>query len=292
MQAHDFYHLLLHHGVSIQMGGADQWGNITAGIDYIRRRRHHWCHQWRRQWRYQQHNQADEDLHVHGLTTPLLTDSHGRKWGKTAEGKTLWLDAEKTSPYAFYQFWINRPDPEIEILESLFLLQGKDTPIPSILKAFVPEKPPSQADNLTQCIQWRKERLAKQLTYYIHGKEVLKGVLEATSVLFGGRSSNAKTNISLQALEILSKEIPRYPISLSPPTLMTLLCPAVFSSKGALRRLVKGGGLTLNFQRIAEEDLEKHPPPPFHQKYYLLRKGKKDYALIQLYEEKEDRNSG
>ena len=239
MQAHDFYHLASDHGVNMQFGGADQWGNITAGIEYIRRRSY----------------SEGKGRVVHGLTTPLLTNSNGDKLGKTEEGKTLWLDPEKTSPYEFYQFWINVPDSEVDVLESVFLPEERDTSL---------------------FIQLRKERLAKILTTLIHGEEELNVVSEATGILFGG---NSRTSISLEALNILEKEITRH-IIFTQPTLIEFLHPTVLTSKGAIRRLVQGGGLMINFKRVETEDLEKPLPSPLHKRYYLIRKGKKDYSII------------
>ena len=235
-QAYDFYKLH-QQGVHIQLGGADQWGNITAGIEYVRRRV----------------QQA-----AHGLTTPLLTDAVGNKLGKTAAGTTIWLDPKQTSPYQFYQYWLNQTDDSI----------------PQLMATFMDEI------DLTQDVRVHKTVLARWLIERVHGVLAAKNVIEATQILFSKASDLPSDHVaSPRAYEVLRKEIPSYVLnSLDSVTFFTVLENA-FPSRSEMRRVVQQGGVSVNGSRISSDQLQDQASP-VHGKYYLIRRGKKAYTLV------------
>ncbi len=243
VQAYDFYHLQTTMGVSLQVGGADQWGNITAGIAYLRRK---------------------AGQVAHGLTTPLLTDAAGNKLGKTATGQTVWLAADQTSPYQFYQYWINQPDEVVPTLEARFLVD-------------LPEDGVSIPD--------RKVALARTLTATLHGEAACAEVVAASAILF---SSSAE--VGPDAYELLRKEIPSCVLVRGEQggAIFDQLAAAFSAlpadqciSRSEIRRLAKQQGLEVNGVRITLDRLAE-PLPAAHDKYYLVRRGKKRYVLIVL----------
>ena len=247
LQAYDFLELNRRRGVTLQMGGSDQWGNITAGIELIRRAG------------------AGE---AHGITLPLISTAEGTKFGKTEAG-TVWLDAELTSPYQFYQFWINTGDRDAAAYLRMFTLLER-TEIEQLeaeLKAH-PEKREAQ------------RALAADVTTRVHGSDSARIAEEVSSVLFGKRES---TELSLPVIKALAREIPFAVITLGEGTSVADLVAAsgLAPSKGAARRLLEQGGVYINGVR-ASVDLDVRSVTQLQGKHLLLRKGARQYALVQL----------
>ena len=247
LQAYDFLELHRRRGVTVQLGGSDQWGNITAGIELIRR--------------------ADGG-EAHGITLPLVSTAAGTKFGKTEAG-TVWLDAERTSPYQFYQFWINTGDKEAgSYLRMFTLLSRVDIEqLEAELKAH-PEKREAQRS------------LAAEVTTRVHGADAARVSEEVSSVLFDKREP---ADLSLQVIEALSREIPFNEVTLgegvSPADLV--VTSGLAPSKGAARRLLDQGGVYINGARAAS-DLNLSSVAPLAGKHLLLRKGARQYALLKL----------
>ncbi|MCK5807620.1 tyrosine--tRNA ligase [bacterium] len=256
LQGYDFYFLFRTHNVKMQMGGSDQWGNITTGTELIRK---------------------TGSGNAFALTTPLVTKSDGTKFGKS-EGGNIWLDPEKTSPYHFYQFWVNVADSDIERFTKVFSLKTKD-----------------EIENL---MEQQKEAahmrpmqysLAQELTERIHGLEALKQAEKASTLLFGKSTLEDLTAIDEKTLLAVFDTIPKITINkkdveadLPVVELLTTLCDAtIFSSKGEMRRLVKQNGLSINKVKVSDSD-SPLTVTLLHDKYLLVQKGKKHYFLLQL----------
>jgi tyrosyl-tRNA synthetase len=245
MQAYDFLELYRRDGVTLQMGGSDQWGNITAGMELIRR---------------------VEGKTAHALTLPLVTTASGSKFGKTESG-SVWLDAERTSPYKFYQYWINVDDRDAGKYLRFFTLLPRNE-IEALDKSITaaPEKREAQ------------QALARDVTARVHGEEAARVAEEVSKVLFGKADP---TTLSEPVLEALSKEVPFASVSESPGLLDALVLLRLAASKSAARRLVEQGGVYLNGQRAAA-DATLSGSKPLAGKYHLLRKGARDYGLLRI----------
>jgi tyrosyl-tRNA synthetase len=244
LQAHDYLELFRNHGCRLQIGGSDQWGNITAGIDLIRR---------------------VEGAHVHGLTWPLIVRADGRKFGKTEEG-TVWLAAHRTSPYRFYQYWMNVADADVE----RFLLQLTLLPVDEA-RAVAAEHAAAPERRLGQ------RRLADEVTALVHGPAARAAAVGASQLLFGGSPAAA----SVAALEAVAAEVDCRPVERGAVEagvdVVELFTPFLPSASEA-RRLHRQGALYVNNERapdtIGAEDL-------LHGRWLLLRRGKKDYFLVE-----------
>jgi tyrosyl-tRNA synthetase len=243
LQAYDFLELNRREGVTLQIGGSDQWGNITAGLELIRR---------------------VEGKTAHALTMPLVTTASGSKFGKTEEG-AVWLDPARTSPYKFYQYWINVDDRDAGKYLRLFtLMSRKEIEALEKLIASAPEKREAQ------------QALARDLTARVHGEDVSRVAEEVSRVLFGKADPASLTEPVLKAL---SEEVPFAEPLDAPGLLDALVLLKLAASKSAARRLVEQGGVYVNGQRAtAETDLSS--VKPLAGKYHLLRKGARDYGLI------------
>jgi len=243
LQAYDFLELSRREGVTLQIGGSDQWGNITAGLELIRR---------------------VEGKTAHALTMPLVTTASGSKFGKTEEG-SVWLDPALTSPYKFYQYWINVDDRDAGRYLRLFtLITRKDIEALDSVIASAPEKREAQ------------QALARDVTARVHGVEAARVAEEVSRVLFGKADPTSLTEPVLRAL---SEEVPFAETPDSPGLLDALVNLKLAASKSAARRLVEQGGVYLNGQRAAADtDLASTKPLPGG--YHLLRKGARDYGLI------------
>jgi len=243
MQAYDFLELFRRDGVTLQMGGSDQWGNITAGMELIRR---------------------VEGKTAHALTLPLVTTASGSKFGKTEAG-AVWLDAERTSPYKFYQYWINVDDRDAGKYLRFFTLLPR-TEIEALEKLIVsaPEKREAQ------------QALARDVTARVHGEDAARVAEEVSKVLFGKADP---TTLSEQVLKALSNEVPFAEVSETPGLLDALVQLKLAASKSAARRLVEQGGVYLNGQRAAT-DTNLGSTKPLAGRYHLLRKGARDYGLL------------
>ncbi|MGI8400351.1 MAG: tyrosine--tRNA ligase [Gemmatimonadaceae bacterium] len=243
LQAYDFLELSRREGVTLQIGGSDQWGNITAGLELIRR---------------------TDGKTAHALTMPLVTTASGTKFGKTEAG-AVWLDAALTSPYKFYQYWINVDDRDAGKYLRFFTLMPR-TEIETLDKqiASAPEKREAQ------------QALARDMTGRVHGAEAAKVAEEVSRVLFGKADP---TSLAEPALHALSEEVPFAESRETPSLLDAMVTLKLAPSKGAARRLVEQGGVTLNGHR-AGADTDLASAKPLAGGYHLLRKGARDYGLI------------
>ncbi|HET9621902.1 MAG TPA: tyrosine--tRNA ligase [Kofleriaceae bacterium] len=250
LQAFDFVQLERRHGCRLQVGGSDQYGNITAGCEL-------------------QHKLRGPKLF--GLTAPLLLDSNGQKMGKSADGERIWLDAERTSPYAFYQYWFNRNDEEVPRLLRLFSLR----PLAEITELLAAH----DADRAKRTAQ---RELARAMTEWIHGKPALGQVEVASRVMFG-EALDGLTDADFQTLAgtIPTVDIPRADLEAG-IGIVDLLARTVSDSKGAARRLVTQGGAYVNNQRIAEVDRQVTTKDLASETMLVVRGGKKDYRLVRV----------
>jgi tyrosyl-tRNA synthetase len=245
LQAYDFLELRRRDGVTLQLGGSDQWGNITAGIELIRR---------------------VDGAEAHALTMPLVTTSSGAKFGKTEAG-AVWLDADRTSPYAFYQFWLGTEDADAgRYLRYYTLLSREEIEALDGAATERPEKREAQ------------RALARDVTARVHGEEAIRAAEEVSGLLFGGLDP---ASLSASALEALREEIPYFTSSslTDPQAIVDAVTGdnGLFKSRGDAKRMVQQGGVYLNGQRV---DAELKSVSPLHGKYVLVRKGAKTYALV------------
>ena len=249
LQAFDFLELYRRNRCTLQLGGSDQWGNIVAGLDLIRR---------------------VEGGSGHAFTVPLLTKADGTKFGKTAGG-SVWLDPEMTSPYTFFQYWLNSDDKDVINFLKVFSFKSRHE-IEEIEKEHN-ENPGARNAHRS---------LARELTSLIHGDETSARVEEAAKALFG---QGDLTTLDEKTLASALSELPRVQISASDeiPTWVDLLAAAgVVDSKSAARRIVKEGGAYLNNEKISGEDFRLEKSHFLCGKYAVLRKGKRDLAAIEL----------
>ncbi len=249
LQAYDFLYLYDHYGCTLQMGGSDQWGNITAGIDLIRRVR---------------------GAKAYGIVFPLLTTASGTKFGKTEEG-TIWLDPSLTSPYKFYQFWLNADDRDVPKYLRFFTLLSREE-IEALEKELA-ERPERREAH---------RRLAEEVTRLVHGEEGLRKAQRASEVLFGG----SLDGVSAEELEeimahVPSKEFPKEEV-LSLPIVELASRAGLTSSKGEAKRLVSSGGLYLNNIKVQSPGTKLEEKDLIDGRLIVLRKGKKNYLLIKL----------
>ena len=242
LQANDYLHLCRNHGVEIQIGGSDQWGNLLAGVDLIRR--------------------AD-GKHVHAFTWPLLLRSDGKKFGKSEEG-AVWLAADRTSPYQFFQYWMNIADADIE----RFLLQLTLLPVDECvaIAAAHAEAPHRRAG---------QRRLAREVTTIVHGAEATAAAEEASAILFGGSPAGA----SAQALEFLATEVPTSPFTAGVTLAAALAATPLASSLSDARRTISQGAASVSGS-VVPEDRPLTEADLLHGRWLLLRKGKRNYHLL------------
>ncbi|HET9636314.1 MAG TPA: tyrosine--tRNA ligase [Gemmatimonadaceae bacterium] len=245
MQAYDYLELHRREGVTLQMGGSDQWGNITAGMELIRR---------------------VEGKTTHALTLPLVTTASGTKFGKTEAG-AVWLDPSRTSPYKFYQYWINVDDRDAGRFLRMFTLLSREE-IESLERAIeaAPEKREAQ------------QALARDVTARVHGDDAARVAEEVSRVLFGKADP---TSLSEPVLKALSGEVPYSETSGTPALLDALVSLQLAASKSAARRLVEQGGVYVNGQR-ASIDTNLASANSLAGGYHLLRKGARDYGLLRV----------
>jgi tyrosyl-tRNA synthetase len=249
LQSYDYLELFKRHGCTLQLGGSDQWGNIVAGLDLIRR---------------------VEGGSGHALTVPLLTKSDGSKFGKTAGG-SVWLDPEMTSPYAFFQFWLNSEDKDVINFLKVFSFLSHDE-----INAL--EKSHNENPGLREA----HRALARELTTLLHGAETTQRVEAAARALFGQGELGELDEATLASA---LAELPRATVSKNEdiPTWVDLITAAgLVDSKSAARRIVKEGGAYLNNVKITGEDFAPSKTDFLCGKYAVLRKGKRDLAAIEL----------
>ena len=253
VQGYDFLYLYQHKNCKLQMGGSDQWGNIVTGTELIRR------------------IQGGEAF---ALTCPLITKADGGKFGKTESGN-VWLDPERTSPYAFFQFWLNTSDADAEKYIKIFTMLTKEE-VESLVKeqAGAPHLRPLQ------------KRLAKEVTVMVHGENAYNTAVEASRILFGKSTTEALKKIDEKTLLSVFEGVPRFNISKrdieSGINVVDLLGErtSVFPSKGEARRTIKGGGVSINKTKVANAEQLVNGNDLLNDRYILVQKGKKNYFLL------------
>jgi tyrosyl-tRNA synthetase len=249
LQSYDFLELFRRFNCTVQLGGSDQWGNIVAGLDLIRR---------------------VEQGNGHAVTVPLLTKSDGTKFGKSAGG-SIWLDAGLTSPYAFFQYWLNTDDKDVVNFLKVFSFKSHEE-IVELEKLHV-ENPGLRSAH---------RELARELTSLVHSQEIAERVEAASKALFG---QGDLAQLDLITLTFALAELPKTTISSSEeiPTWVDLIAAAgVVDSKSAARRIVKEGGAYLNNEKISGEDFRPSKNDFLCGKYAVLRKGKRELAAVEL----------
>ena len=247
LQAYDFYHLYKEYGCRLQMGGNDQQGNIVSGIELVRRM---------------------DGGDVFGGTNPLLLNSSGTKFGKT-EGGAVWLDPAKTSPYKFYQFWINTEDGDAEKLLRLFTF----LPLEQISDVIEEHKEAPEKRIAQKVLAW-------EITRIVHGEKAASTARRASEILFGGAFE--PSDLRGDMIEALAGEVPLVELNVSLPSgIVDILAKAgACKSKGEVRRLIKGGGLSLNGVRISSEDQFVDKKNLLHGCYLFFRLGKKRFFMV------------
>ncbi|MBE3013825.1 tyrosine--tRNA ligase [Microbispora sp. NEAU-D428] len=247
LQANDYLELYRRHGCALQLGGSDQWGNITAGVDLIRR---------------------VEGGHVHALTGKLITKADGTKFGKTAGG-AIWLDPALTSPYAFYQFWLNADDRDVVRFLKVFTFRTREE-IEELEKA-VAERPAARE---------AQRALAEDLTTLVHGSDELARVIAASRALFG---QGSLAELDARTLESALAEVPKAVVpTLGAPYVELLAQSGLVESKSAARRAVKEGGAYLNNTKITDEEYVPSADDLLHGRFLVLRRGKKTVGGVEV----------
>lgn len=249
LQAFDFLELYRRHECKLQIGGSDQWGNIVAGLDLIRK---------------------VEGGAAHALTVPLLAKADGSKFGKTAGG-SIWLDPQMTSAYEFFQYWLNSDDADMPKLLKVFSMKSR-IEIERLIETVKTNPGAREAHR----------ELARELTTMIHGEQMAQKVELAAKALFGHSDIS---ELDLATLDSALAQLPRTQIAKGKPlpTWVDLLAATgVVDSKSAARRIVKEGGAYLNNQKVESEDFAPSKADLLHGKYLLLRKGKRDLAAVEV----------
>ena len=249
LQSLDFLELYRRYGCRLQTGGSDQWGNLTAGVDLIRR---------------------VEGGTAHALTTPLLTKADGSKFGKTAGGETYWLDPELTSPYAFYQFWINADDRDVENFLKVFSFRPREE-IEDLVKQGV-DRPAARAP---------QRALAEEMTTLVHGADETARVVAASRALFGQGALEELDERTLQAAlaEVPRTEVPKGEL----PTVVDLLAASgLCKSKSEARRAIAQGGAYLNNAKVESEDAAPSAEDLLHGRFLVLRRGKRNVGGVEV----------
>ncbi len=257
VQGTDFYHLYNNYNCKLQMGGSDQWGNITTGTELIRRMA-----------------KEGEEGKAYAMTCPLITKADGGKFGKTESGN-IWLDPKRTSPYKFYQFWLNTSDADAEKYIKIFTLLTQDE-VAALVKEHA-EAPHARA---------LQKRLAEEVTVMIHGREAYDASVEASEILFGKATTDALKRIDEDTFLSVFEGVPTYPVAKSeieagvPVIELLATLTSIFPSKGEARKTIKGGGVSLNKEKIADQEMQVTADMLLNEKYLLAQKGKKNYFVI------------
>jgi tyrosyl-tRNA synthetase len=251
LQAYDFYHLHQAQGCELQIGGSDQWGNITAGIELIRKK---------------------SGAHAFGFTVPLMTKADGTKYGKTADG-SVWLDPKKTSPYRFYQFFVQIEDADVIKLTKMLSFADHET-IDGLARQHA-ENPAARAAHLA---------LARELTTLVHGESACADAMRASEIMFGGNLDGVSETIFKDVVgEVPTKDLEKAKLDGAGTPLTEILVHAGLApSKGQARKDIEGGGIYLNNVRVAEIARAATASDLLFGKYILLRKGKRTYAVVNV----------
>jgi tyrosyl-tRNA synthetase len=252
LQGYDFLYLNTHKNCKLQMGGSDQWGNITTGTELIRR---------------------TTGGEAFALTCPLITKSDGKKFGKTESGN-VWLDANRTTPYKFYQFWLNVSDDDAERYIKIFTSLDRET-----IDALVEQH---KADPGLRVLQ---KRLGQEVTTLVHGEQAYQTALEASSLLFGKATKDSLLKLDEATLLSVFEGVPQYELAKDQvlgAKAVDLLAETTdcFPSKGEFRKMVKGGGVSINKEKLADPETVLSSSDLLDGKYILAQKGKKNYYLI------------
>jgi len=255
VQGTDFLHLFNNYNCKLQMGGSDQWGNIVTGTELIRRK---------------------AGGEAFALTCPLITKSDGSKFGKTESGN-VWLDPEKTTPYQFYQFWLNVSDEDAAKYIKIFTILGQQE-----IEEIITEHNKAPHERLLQ------KRLAEEVTVMVHSRADYEGAVEASQILFGKGTTESLKKMNENTFLSVFEGVPVFDVPmvlLKSGISIADLCTEhsqVFQSKGELRRLVQGGGFSINKEKIDNPDAPVQIGSLLNNKYLLLQKGKKNYYLIRV----------
>lgn len=254
LQGYDFLYLYKTKNCKLQMGGSDQWGNITTGSELIRRT-------------------LGPDNEVYALTCPLITKADGRKFGKTESGN-IWLDAERTTPYEFYQFWLNVSDEEAARYIKIFTLLGREE-----VEALIAEH------SLDPGRRQLQRRLGEEVTVMVHGREEYEKALAATEILFGKATKESLLKLDEKTLLAVFSGVPHFEVARAEAVgakAVDLFAEKTqcFASKGEMRKLVQGGGVSLNKEKLSAFDKTITEEDLLDGKYLLVQRGKKNYYLI------------
>ena len=253
LQGYDFLWLYENKGIKLQLGGADQWGNITTGTELIRRK-----------------NGGE----AFALTCPLITKADGGKFGKTEKGN-IWLDAERTSPYQFYQFWLNVSAEDAERYIKIFTMLDRET-IEAAIEAH------------RQCPERRElqKLLAKEITIMVHSEKDYENAVAASEMLFGKGTEEALKSLDERTFLSVFEGVPQYnfPKSELPCDIIEMLAVKtdIFPSKGECRKLIQGNGLSINKVKTADTALQLTADHLVNDKYILVQKGKKNYYILKF----------
>jgi tyrosyl-tRNA synthetase len=250
MQGYDYYWLYTHKNCKLQMGGSDQWGNITTGTELVRRK---------------------AGGEAFALTCPLLTKADGGKFGKTEQGN-VWLDPVKTTPYNFYQFWLKASDADAEKWIKIFTFLPKEQ-----IEQLIQEHQANPSAFLLQ------KTLAREVTIFVHGEAAYNEAIETTAKLFGQQSAPAES-LSVEDLEGMSGvekfDYPLDKVQAGIDVVSFLAESKIFPSKGEARKMVQGGGVSINRKKVEDIQLTINDGLLLHGKYMLIQKGKKNYYLV------------
>ena len=255
LQGYDFLHLFRNEGCCLQMGGSDQWGNITTGTELIRR-------------------VMGSEANAFALVCPLITKADGGKFGKTESGN-VWLDRRYTSPYKFYQFWLNVSDDDAAKYIKIFTALSREE-----ISAL--EKEQADAPHMRPL----QKRLAQEVTVMVHSEEDYNAAVEASDILFGNATSDALKRIDEDTLLSVFEGVPQFEISrdeLSAGVKAIDLFTdkaAVFPSKGEMRKMVQNGGVGMNKEKLTDHELVINADALLNGKYLLVQRGKKNYFLL------------
>ena len=253
MQGYDFYWLWKNKGCILQLGGSDQWGNITTGTELIRR---------------------IDGGEAFALTCPLIRKADGTKFGKTEKGN-IWLDAERTSPYEFYQFWLNVADDDAERYIKIFTMLDRET-----IETLIAEHREDPGQRKLQKV------LAKEVTVMCHGQEAYDNAIAASQLLFGNVSAEVFRSMDERTVREVFANVPSFEVKADefPCNVLDLLAvkTAVFPSKGEARKMVQGGGVSLNKGKVGDINAEVTASDIINGHYILAQKGKKNYFIINV----------
>ncbi len=249
LQSYDYLQLHRKYGTALQIGGSDQWGNIIGGVDYIRK---------------------VDGASVHALTTPLVTDADGRKFGKSTGGGSVWLDPELTTPYAWYQYFVNVADADVVRFLKMFTFLDREEI--AELAQLTEEKPFLRAG---------QRKLAEELTTLVHGKEQTEQVIAASQALFGKGELGALDSSTLDAA---MAEVPTGEVALGDgPTIIDLLLAAdLVESKGAARRVIKEGGAYVNNAKVTDDTWQPSRDDLLHDRWLVVRRGKRNLGGVRI----------